>query len=181
MHHESMLSVAKTELRQKPEENGNCEDRFPAETARKQQHRRRENQENNVHRQNIQQRRTVNQQQRFDHGLFSASDKIKIEQIVQAGPVAAHGDGHRHQEGECEQHSMVEIQANGAAPEFQRHRAVAVMICEAVINSASEQRRKKNKSFGGRNKTKGLVDVMAGGGRQVGQRDPHQHHAARCV
>ena len=59
-----------------------------------------------------------------------------------------------------------------------RHDLVAVVFCEAKINSAGEERGEKNKTFRGGNEAEGLIDIGAGGGGQMREGDPDEHQPA---
>ncbi len=55
------------------------------------------------------------------------------------------------------------------------------MLSHAVIDSSSEQRRKKDEPFRRGHETERLIHVGAGRCWQMRQRDPHQHQPAKGI
>ena len=141
----------------------------------------RHRQKNNVQRQNIEQRRAVNQQCRFRDGLLGTRREIEVEQIMKSRAVAPRCNRHSHQKRKSQQERVIDVQAERSAPHSSRHRTIAVVLGQAEIDAAGKQRRKKNESFGRGDETKGLVYVSARGGGQVRERDPDEHQPAHCV
>ena len=92
-----MFGVAETELRARPNYNGGRQDRPPSGAPRQQQGDRREHQEDDVHRQDIEQRGLVHQQQRIDEALERIR-QIEGQQILHRRLVDA--QAHRRDDGE---------------------------------------------------------------------------------
>ncbi len=60
---------------------------------------------------NVEQRRAIDQEEGFGDGAAGAGVEIKIEEIVQAGAIAARCDGNGDEEDECEQQRVIEVEA----------------------------------------------------------------------
>ena len=76
---------------------------------------------------------------------------------------------------------MVQVQAQRACPEPERHGAIAVVQRHAVVNATGEQSREEDETFGGGDEAERLIDVGAGDGRQVRAGDPDEHQAAKGI
>src|ERR1700720_5018811 len=176
-----MLGGAEAELRQHPERERSPQNRLPPKAARQQNQNGRHREKNNVERQNIEQRRAVNQKRRFRDGLLWSGHEIEIEEVVKSGPVAARRDRNSHQKRKSQQKGVVAVQAQRAAPDFPRHSAIAVVLGEAEVDATGKQRRKENKSFSRGDEAKRLIYVSARGGGQGREGDPDEHQPAHCV
>src|SRR5262249_40205806 len=140
-----------------------------------------DDEENDVHRKNVEERRPVDQKKRFGDCLFCAGDEIEIEQVVEAGAVAARCDGNGNKKGESEQQSVIAVEAQRAHPDFPGHGAVAVALGETEIDASGEKRGEKDKAFGGGDESEGLIDVGARAGGQMREGDPDKHKTADSV
>src|SRR5271156_253536 len=93
-HHEVVFGATEAELCQHPEGEGCPQDRFPANSPRQQNCNRCEQQEDDVHGQDIEQRWPINEESSSRDRSFSASHEVEIQKIVESWPVAMGCNGH---------------------------------------------------------------------------------------
>src|SRR5438045_9759034 len=85
-------NLTETELRQQPDSKSATQEDIPADSAARVQGDRREREEDDVHRQNIEQRGTIDEQS----GVYDCPPvtgvEVEVQEIVQAGPRTAGRD-----------------------------------------------------------------------------------------
>jgi hypothetical protein len=121
---------------------------------------------------------TINQQCCVNDGAPSAGIEVEIQKIVETGTGPASRNRNSHQEDECHQQGMVEIQPDGAREEGASHCIVTVTLSDAGIDTSGKKSGKEYESFCCRNEPERLVGVGTEDCWQVGARNPHQHKTA---
>ena len=91
--------------------------RPPTALYRDRERERRSQQEDDVDRKDIQERRTINQQQRSDDGDRRMRN-VEVQQMLQRGVMAVDREGRREGEGQQQQRHVVRIDAQSALPEL---------------------------------------------------------------
>ena len=139
----------------------------------------REQQESDIHRKNVEQRRTVDQEQGSDD-RGERMGEIKIQQVVDRGSMSVcsecRHDGKHH--GEHDQ--VVAIDPERSLPEFAAY-PIAVFPSLVDVKRGHQHGRQKYKALGRGNKSERLVDQVAEMSRQVSQRHPNQEKSAQGV
>ena len=105
------------ELRKQPDRPAGQQDAFPASVCRDGKEKWRDQQKNYVHRQDIEQRRAIDEQKRADNSVKWMCE-IEVEQVDQRKPVRQHGEGCTDGEGEREQDQVIAVYAQCALPEL---------------------------------------------------------------
>ena len=108
---------ADAKLGQQPDDGAAENHRPPTSLYRNRERKWRRQQEDDVDRQDIQQRRAVDQQQRADDGDCRMSD-VEVQQMLQRGMMAVDRECRRKGEGQQQQRDVVRIDAKGALPEL---------------------------------------------------------------
>ena len=106
--------------------------------------------------------------------------KIEVEQVGQCEAMGVDSDPGGGSEGEDEQGDVIAIDLEGALPELGAEGEL-VFGGFADVETGDEKRGEKDEALGGGDKAEGLIDEVAGAGREMGERHPDEEEAAQGV
>jgi len=168
------------ELGQEPKPQAGAHHRTPAAAQPMGQYPRAGQHEQDVHRQNVQQRRLVDQQQARCQGRHRMRQVVN-SQILHCRLVNAQPDSRDHRKQKQQGSPVPGIDLERAPPERQAHGIDALAVGHLAVHHARHVGRQQDKTLGGGDIAERLAQRGAQPGRQVGQGHQHQHQAAQRV
>ncbi len=170
---------AKAELRGEPDEGADGEDEGPGETLLGDEQERSDEEEEDVHGEDVEQGRAIDEEDGADGG-DDGMGEVEGEQVVEHGAVEGGREEAADGEGEGDEEEMVGVDAEGAGPESGAEGGESGGGLGGV-DFSGEQGGEKDEAFGGGDKSEGLVGPGADGGGEVGEGHPEKQEAAESV
>jgi hypothetical protein len=171
--------VAQAELREEPDEGAGGEDDPPSETHGYGEKQRREEEEHDVHGEDVEQRRAVDEEDGAGDGGARVI-QVEIQQVGDGGAVMVYGPAGGDGEGERQEKHVVGVNLEGALPEA-RPDVGGVFHELADIEPADEQGRHEDEALSRGDVAEGLVDEVAEAGRKMRQRHPDEEQATQGI
>src|SRR6185437_14426926 len=141
-----MRSLAKAQFRQQPQAKAPRHYKFPSDFRAKRQRQWRENQKDDVHGEDIEQRRPVDKARAQQDGVLRPDCEVVVEKVMNARMVAA-GSERADWKRKEQQTNVVNVQAKGAQSKTTIHGTITVALGEENIDSPGKHRREHDETL----------------------------------
>ncbi|MNS80699.1 hypothetical protein D3C72_1143900 [compost metagenome] len=179
-HRQPVDPFAEPELRHRPDRGAGHHHERPAVAHGKGQHPGAHEHEEDVHRQDVQQRRLVDQQQPEQEAVARLGQVVRHE-VLDRRLVDVHAERGDHGEQKQQDRRLAQVDLERAPPEGLAHRVDAAHVADAAVDQPRHEGRQQHEALGGRHEAERLAQRIGQPRGQVGDGHQHEHQPAQGV